>query len=80
MLGQWILSLSALVQVNSAATGTNNVTSDTYFYGQSPPIYPTRTLYLNYLNTSTAKWQPLLGNSAAELELDIKNAAIRIMC
>jgi beta-glucosidase len=45
MLGQWILSVSALLQpqVNGAATdtnGSNNITSDTYFYGQSPPVYP----------------------------------------
>lgn len=75
MLGQWILSLSALVQVNGAATGPSNITSDTYFYGQSPPVYPTRRLCLDYLNVSAAKSQTLLENPAKELELDIGNVS-----
>jgi hypothetical protein len=37
-IGASLLGLAALVQCQAV------ITSDTYFYGQSPPVYPSRTL------------------------------------
>jgi beta-glucosidase len=38
MLSLAMTSLVALVDVSN----TQNITSDTFFYGQSPPVYPSR--------------------------------------
>ncbi|KAG2420488.1 beta-glucosidase [Aspergillus terreus] len=35
-----LVGLLAGVSVSSAAPSVQNITSDTYFYGQSPPVYP----------------------------------------
>lgn len=35
--------LSGLSLCSSAAAAAENITSDTYFYGQSSPVYPSRT-------------------------------------
>ncbi len=45
--GSWTLlhglvgSIAALL-VDAAATGSQNISSDAFFYGLSPPVYPTR--------------------------------------
>lgn len=34
-----------------SATNAENITSDSYFYGQSPPVYPSRAYYSPRLET-----------------------------
>lgn len=39
----WVLAFCALqVKVDAAATASQNITNDAFFYGQSEPVYPTR--------------------------------------
>ncbi|KAG5919069.1 hypothetical protein E4U61_001216 [Claviceps capensis] len=40
----WLAGLAGLVARAAAAAGDDVVTSDTFFYGQSPAVYPSRSL------------------------------------
>lgn len=42
MLRVGIIGIIYGLSLCSAAAGAENITSDTYFYGQSPPVYPCR--------------------------------------
>lgn len=35
-------SIFGLLGLSLSAVAAENITSDTYFYGQSPPVYPSR--------------------------------------
>ncbi|RAL15781.1 beta-glucosidase [Aspergillus homomorphus CBS 101889] len=48
-LGSWVALLGAL-SLSSAAPTEQNITSDTYFYGDSPPVYPSPE------GTGTGSW------------------------
>jgi hypothetical protein len=38
----WLLGAIAVLHVDAAAAGSQNISSDAFFYGLSPPVYPTR--------------------------------------
>jgi hypothetical protein len=38
----WLVGLIAVLHVDAAATGSQNISSDAFFYGLSPAVYPTR--------------------------------------
>ncbi|KAF4636740.1 hypothetical protein G7Y89_g1329 [Cudoniella acicularis] len=61
-----LLALTGLVNVSSAV---DNITSDTYFYGQSPPVYPSPA------GTGTGTWVAAYEKAAAlvaQMTLDEK--------
>lgn len=47
MVAQRVL-LSAVAGL-AAAASNDTITSDTYFYGLSPPVYPSREFFSSYL-------------------------------
>jgi len=42
----WLLGSIAVLHVDAATTGPQNITSDAFFYGLSPPVYPTRKSFI----------------------------------
>lgn len=46
-LFHWLLSFIAILQIDAATTGQQNISSDAFFYGLSPPVYPTRKLLIH---------------------------------
>ena len=41
-----LVSLLGVASLCQAAPAQSNITSDTYFYGHSPPVYPSRMFFL----------------------------------
>ena len=62
IIGAGLAGLAALPHVNGQTTNTSEITSDTFFYGDSPPVYPSRmpssTMPLAYLSLTQYVIQP----------------------
>lgn len=43
-----LLAVAGLVAA-AASASSDVITNDTYFYGQSPPVYPSRTCFMLHL-------------------------------
>jgi hypothetical protein len=74
----WLLGFITILQVDAATTGSQNITSDAFFYGLSPPVYPTRksTRFQAFrpmcdfaLSYSTRKPTTVLRNTIGNLSL-----------
>lgn len=68
IIGGGLAGLAALHHGGGAAAAQNIITSDAEFYGQSPPVYPSRTYSsLSYLTLPDPALHPVLSRSSTDL-------------
>ena len=58
----WLVGSIAVLHIDAAATGSQNISSDAFFYGLSPPVYPTR---MSYFHAPRILW-PSLGAASIQ--------------